>query len=210
MKAALALVFSLGLADAVWAHDGVKHASEAEAVAHAAQTDLPKPDGLPFPVKLGGAFELTDHKGRPRSQVDPDGRMQLLFFGYANCEAICSVALPLMADVVEGLSKDGMSVRPVMITVDPERDTVETIGPALQKHHRDFIGLTGSDTDLAPVYELFAVEKKVVFEDPFLGPIYAHGSHIFLLDGEGQFLTLLPPILSAERMIEIVAAYRSS
>ena len=50
--------------------------------------------GLPF--DLGGAFQLTDQSGTPRTEVDPDGRLQLLFFGYANCQQICSAALPLM------------------------------------------------------------------------------------------------------------------
>ncbi|MEO0829200.1 MAG: SCO family protein [Pseudomonadota bacterium] len=167
----------------------------------------PKPEGLPFPVKLGGPFTLTDHTGTRRSEADPNGRMQLLFFGYANCEAICSVALPLMAEVTDTLREAGVDVQPVMVTVDPERDTSEAMGPALAKHHEDFVGLTGTEAELAAVYDLYAVEKTIVFEDPLLGPIYAHGSHVYLLDAEGKFLTLLPPILSADRVAEIAAAY---
>ncbi|MEL6522637.1 MAG: SCO family protein [Pseudomonadota bacterium] len=194
------------LAGPVLAHDGVIHKTPEEAQAHAA-AELPAPSGLPFPVKLGGPFELTDHTGAQRSAADPDGRMQLLFFGYANCEAICSVALPLMAETTDQLKAAGLDVRPVMVTVDPERDTVEAMGPALARHHADFVGLTGTEPELNAVYDLFAVEKSVVFEDPIAGPIYAHGSHIYLLNGDGEFLTLLPPILSTERVSEIVAAY---
>lgn len=191
------------------AHEGVVHRTIEEAQAH--QTERPPentaPSGVPFPLDLGGSFQLTDHNGHPRTERDPAGKPQLLFFGYANCEAICSVALPLMAKVVSDLEQQGLDVQPLMVTVDPERDTVEALGPALAKHHHKFIGLTGTDAELQHIYHLFGIEKTVVYEHPELGPIYAHGSHMYLLDAEGAFLTLLPPILSAERVAELVAAY---
>ncbi|MBC7156056.1 MAG: SCO family protein, partial [Rhodobacteraceae bacterium] len=45
------------------------------------------------------------------------------------------------------------------------------------------------------------------FEDPEYGPVYAHGSHVYLLDPAGEVLTLLPPILGPARMAEIAAGY---
>ncbi|MEM9523653.1 MAG: SCO family protein [Pseudomonadota bacterium] len=204
-----ALVLSL-VGTSAFAHNGVVHKSPAEARAHRAQTSTPSlPSGadIPLPFDLGGSFTLTDQNGVPRSEADPKGRMQLLFFGYANCQAICSVALPLMAEATDALAAQGVDMQPVMVTVDPERDTVETIGPALAKHHSDFVGLTGAPEELAPVYDLFSVAHEIVFEDPELGPVYAHGSHIYLMDDKGAVLTLLPPILSGDRVIEIVMSY---
>jgi protein SCO1 len=164
---------------------------------------------LPFDLNLGGPFQLVDQSGNMRSQINPNGQMQLVFFGYANCASICPVALPLMGDVVTDLSARDISVTPVMITVDPRRDTVETIGSALQKYHPDFVGLTGSPADLQKVYDLFSIEKKVLFTDPERGDVLAHGSHIYLLDAQGKFLTLLPPVLSPERIVDIVQKYAS-
>lgn len=204
-----AVVAALLIAPALFAHDGITHLSETEAQKHKerSETPLPPPSGLPFPVKFGGPFELTDHRGNTRTQADPEGRMQLLFFGYASCEAICSVALPMMAEATRRLEAAGVDIAPVMVTVDPVRDTVEALGPALAKHHPEFIGLTGSESALQGVYDSFSVARRVVFVDPDLGPVYAHGSHIFLLNGAGEFLTLLPPILTQERVAEIVSAY---
>ncbi len=204
MRLLLALV-AIVTAQTVWAHDGVIHKSDEEAAAHAAA--VPAPSGLPFPVKLGGPFTLTDQNGAQRTQADPDGHKQLLFFGYANCQAICSVALPLMADVTDQLTAAGVPVTPVMITVDPERDRVDTLAEPLAQHHARFVGLTGDDSALQAAYDAYSIERSVVFEDLEYGPVYAHGSHIYLLDAEGTFLTLLPPILSADRVTEIVKAY---
>lgn len=161
----------------------------------------------PMPFDLGGPFALTDQTGATRTQVDPDGQPQLLFFGYANCQEICSAVLPLMGDVADVLASDGIHLSLIMITVDPENDTVDTIGPALTAIHPGFIGLTGDDAVLQVAYDAFNITRDVLFQDPAGQPIYAHGSLLYLLNGAGDVQTLLPPILSADRVAEIVRSY---
>lgn len=168
---------------------------------------LPAAEGLALPLALGGPFTLTDQHGQTRTEVDPDGRLQLLFFGYAHCEAICTVALPQMAGIVQGLRAQGIPVRPIMVTVDPDRDTLAVMAKALGELDPDFVGLTGSPKALAATYKAFSVENTVVFDDPAGNPVYAHGSLLYLLDGQGRFLTVIPPILSDERAAEIIAAF---
>lgn len=161
----------------------------------------------PLPFDLGGAYTLTNQHGQSYTQADPDGKPQLLFFGYVNCQEICSAVFPMMADVVTEIEQQGMEITPVMITVDPVRDTVETMGPKLALHHPDFVGLTGSEAELQVAYDAFSIEKEEVFVDPEFGPVYAHGSFIYLLDAEGKFLTLVPPIVTPEQAAGIIAKY---
>jgi protein SCO1/2 len=163
--------------------------------------------GTPLPFDHGGAYELTDQFGETRTQKDPDGQAQLVFFGYANCPGICSAAMPLMADVVDALAAQDIAVRPVMITVDPERDTVAAMGKPLAEFHPDFVGLTGDKSALTAAYQAFSVEISVAYVDPEYGPIYTHGGLIHLLDGQGDVLTILPPVLDSEAVIDIVAGY---
>ena len=176
------------------------------AAAQQATLEAALPDTL-FPSNFGGAYELVDHHGRARSQADPDGNVQLVFFGYAQCEAICTVALPIMSEMADALADRGVDVTPLVITVDPETDTVEAMGPALDAFAPGLLGLTGTEAQLAHARELFHVTKTLLFVDPRGVPVYSHGSHIFVMDGDGGFLTLLPPVLSTERMVEIVAGY---
>lgn len=161
----------------------------------------------PMPFDMGGPFELTDQFGQKRSEKDPGGRAQLVFFGYANCPNICSAALPTMADVVDALAKDGIAVTPVMITVAPDQDRVETMKAPLAELHPTFIGLTGDRAKLQVAYDAFAVEVAPIFEDPEYGWIYSHGSFIHLLDMNGEMLTLFPPVLSAAETVKIVKSY---
>ena len=182
-RAAGAAVLAMCGAGTALAHDGHDHAplpAPPVVEAHAPPADLP--------FRLGGAFALTDQTGATRTEADPQGRLQLVFFGYANCPSICSVALPMMAQAVDLLAARGIAIVPVLITVDPARDTPDAMVGPLREIHPAFVGLTGDAAALAEVQKLFQVESKVVFTDPQYGPIFAHGSHIYLLDATGKVL----------------------
>ena len=206
--AATALSVGLGAAAAT-AHNGVVHKNAEEARRHAEQVpDLAKlPNTVGFPNVKGGDFKLLDHNGTVRTSRSPQGRYQLLFFGYANCKGICSVALPRMAEAVALLEAKKKIVTPLLITVDPERDTVANMGPAVRALHPRMIGLTGTVAQLTDAYKAFQVEKKVAYVDPKEGTVYTHGSFIYLLAPDGTFETLLPPILGPQRIADVVLKY---
>lgn len=182
-------------------------------LAHGTEThrapDLPEQSAgvTPLPWDIGGAFALIDHTGAARTEAEPEGRMQLVFFGYANCPGICNAALPMMAEVTDILEGRDIAVSPVLITIDPVLDTVATMGPALARISDDFIGLTGSHESLGVAYKAFQINFTKIMDDPKHGPIYAHGSHIYLMNGAGKVLTLLPPVLSPDQAAGIIAKY---
>jgi protein SCO1/2 len=161
----------------------------------------------PLPFKMGGPFLLTDDTGAARGEADPEGRAQLLFFGYANCPGICTAALPMIGEATRRLQAGGVAVRPVMITVDPERDRVGTMQAALNRFHPDFIGLTGARDALEQAYKAFAIQRELAFVDPEHGPVYVHGSVIFLLDAQGTVLTLFQPIQDPEHVAKVALGY---
>lgn len=200
---AMGAVALLLAAASALAHDGVEHRTQTEALKH--QMESSNTPG--FPDIKGGDFTLVDHRGRTRTSRNPDGHFQLLFFGYANCEAICSVALPRMADAIDLLAEDDITVTPILITVDPQRDTVETLKDRVGDIHPRLIGLTGEPVALSHAYKAFQIEKSLVYEHPEAGPIYAHGSFLYLLSPDGGFETILPPILSPERIADVVKGY---
>lgn len=159
-----------------------------------------------FGRSLGGPFSLVDQTGAARTEADLRGTPSLLFFGYAGCQAICSVALPRMAETVDLLAERGIAARPVLVTVDPARDTPERLAEAAPAIHPDLMALTGSEAALDAAMAAWGVEAEVVGEDP-LGPIYAHGSYVYLIDADGETVTLMPPVLGPKRMAEIAAGY---
>ncbi len=190
------------------------------AAAFSARTELPasaRPDPKRFSVDAsntpgfpqikGGDFDLIDHHGNPRTSKSPDGKFQLLFFGYSNCKAICSMALPTLAEAVDLLEGMNAAVTPVLITVDPKRDTVEELNKSVGDIHPKMVGLTGPQDRLDVAYKAFNLEKKFLFEHVDEGAVYSHGSFIYLLGPDGAFKTLFAPVISPVRIAEISAGY---
>jgi protein SCO1/2 len=205
MHRTLALIFAISISPPALAHDGVTHTTTAETAAHQAGPAVLFP--APFPVEITPRFDLVDQTGRAVSQADFAGRPMAIFFGYANCEAICSVALPRLAAALDLLGAVGAEIAPVLITVDPARDTPEAMTMSLPKYHPRLIGLTGSETALAEARAVFQVEARQVTQTPEGAPIYAHGSFIYLVGRDGLVKSLLPPILAPERMAELMRKY---
>ena len=52
---------------------------------------------------------------------------------------------------VDLLDKNEMSVTPVFVSIDPERDTPEVVGDFVKYHHPKMIGLTGSKNQISLV-----------------------------------------------------------
>lgn len=208
MRSGFASFAVCALATTANAHDGKDHSEgAANSVASAKVEEALKAAPTALPWEVGGPFELVDHTGAVRTQADPDGKYQLLFFGYASCPGICSAALPLMADAVAALEEDDVEMSALVVTIDPKLDSVETMGPSLAKVSDDLLGLTGTPEALDVAYEAYKVEFEHLFDDPEHGPIYSHGSFIYVLDPEGEVLTQVPPVLPPEQVSAIVRKY---
>lgn len=161
----------------------------------------------PFPLPPATPFALHTGTGQPRTEADPAGQYQLLYFGYANCPDMCLTTLPHIADVVDALAAMGIAVTPVMITVDPGHDQGPGMDATLAAYHPAFVGLTGTPQDLQPVWKAYGIRAEALFSDPYGQPILAHTGHLFILDPHGKPLTLLPPVLPVEATARIIAGY---
>ena len=188
----------------VWAHGEEKHAPAAAPAPAASEAALP---AAAFPVDIGGPFALTDHTGREVTERDFQGRHLLVFFGYAQCESICPVGLKRMVEALDLLGEAGATVQPVLITVDPEQDTVEALARHVPTIHPRLVGLTGTPDQLAGARKAYKVESKRVGKSWNGAPIFNHGSYIYLMDPAGDFATLLPPVLDSAAMAKIIRNY---
>ncbi len=201
MRLGLALVLAVGLAQTAPAHDGATHATTTDAAAHEAGP------ALPFPLEITPRFALIDQTGSAVTEADFAGRPMVIYFGYANCPGICPVALAHIAEALDILGPDGAGIAPILITIDPSRDTPAAMAEALAKYHPRLIGLTGSEAALAEARAVFQVETSQVAETPEGGAIFAHGSFIYLFGGDGAIKSLLPPNLPPERLAELMRKY---
>lgn len=164
-------------------------------------------DELPIDIEITSAFRLIDQHGNRRARADLfEDKLSLVFFGYASCEGVCLMAIPAIAEAASLLQAEGASVQPVLITIDPARDTSEFLDAQLQRFHSDFIGLTGPEPALANARRMFHIQANPVFEDA-KGTVFQHGSFIFLVDREAAVVSMLPPVLPPEQIAQIARKY---
>lgn len=173
----------------------------------AAAAPLAAQAASPLADEIGGPFDLVDHNGRPVTDEDFHGRHLLVFFGYANCPGICSAALPLMGQAIDALGDEADLLQPVLITVDPAWDTPPEMKRALANIHPRLLGLTGTMEQLTRAHAAYQVKFKLLGEDWNGNPMYSHGSYIYLMGPDGEFETLMPPIIAPEKMAEIIEGY---
>ena len=190
MCGALFVLGAIASAAPAFAHDAKLHAAAA-----------------PIPIDPGGPFSLIDQHGAPVTDRDFRGRYMLVFFGYATCPGICPTGLRGMAAAIDILGAEGAAVAPILVTIDPERDTPEALGPALAKVHPRLIGLTGSFDDLNAAAKAYKVSAKLVGWTLQKQPIVEHGSYIYLMGPDGEFLTIFPPIMDPEEMAAAIRGY---
>ena len=108
-------------------------------------------------AEIGGPFALTSHEGRPFTRDDLLGRPHILYFGFTYCPDICPTTLLQLAGLVNDLGAEAEALQVVLVSVDPERDTVDILSQYVPFFHEDFVGLTGSPEGIAAVAQSYRV-----------------------------------------------------
>jgi len=142
-------------------------------------------------ASIGGPFELTNQAGERMGSEQLKGTPSLVYFGFATCPDICPMELAEVAGAVDILAEEhGETVRPVFITVDPERDTVEKVKEYTSFFHDEMVGLTGTAEEIAKTAKAFRVFYRRVADPEFLdGYTMDHSNIIYLLDDNAEYMT---------------------
>jgi protein SCO1/2 len=163
--------------------------------------------GLSEPPARGVPFGLVDHTGRQVTDKDYAGGFMLVFFGYTFCPDICPTELQTISNAMDLLGPAAEKVRPIFITVDPERDTVEVMADYVEAFHPRLVGLTGTAEQIAAAAKVYgAGYMKLSFptpkEDGEGSADYGmgHSATIYLVAPDGRVLTTYPRGIPPEDM----------
>ena len=163
-------------------------------------------------VPIGGNFKLVNHSGNNTTRKDFKNNFLLVFFGFTNCPDICPHTLINISKVMDQLDKN-VSIIPLFITVDPERDTVEVLKKYLTNFHPKIIGLTGTNEQIDSVkkkYKIFSkkvmqIEKESHVDHGDYG--VDHATIIYLMDKKGNYLTHFGTETNSSLIIEKINQY---
>jgi len=132
-------------------------------------------------------FTLTAHDGSSKSLSDFRGKVVLIFFGFVNCPDVCPTTLLELSKVYKALTAAEQSrVQVALISVDPERDSLEKLRDYVTFFNPSFIGLTGTPEQIADVARRYGVfYQKSQIKSPTDYNV-DHTASVFALDPMGQ------------------------
>ncbi|ALO36871.1 electron transporter [Alcaligenes faecalis] len=146
-------------------------------------------------------FSLQAAGPKTVTQDDFKDKVVMMFFGYASCPDICPTTLAQLGLVMEELGNDAEQVRIIFVSVDPHRDTPDSLAryvAAFDGKHTT--GLTGSEKQIADLARRYRVAFQIEKPDPKAPENYevSHSRGVYIFDQQGRARYLAPDTESVQ------------
>ena len=154
---------------------------------------------------IGGPFELMDHRGQMVTDAQVLDQPALVYFGYTFCPDVCPMDVARHVVAVEILADAGLTVKPVFITIDPARDTVDYLADFVANNHPEMVGLTGTVEQIAKAaraYKVYYRKQPSEDEDYYL---MDHSSFSYFMVPDVGFVDFLRSDLLPEVVADRLA-----
>ena len=127
---------------------------------------------------------LTDQDGKPFELASLQGGPVLVSMFYSSCEMVCPVLFETVAQTVKALPAPARDrIRILMVTFDPERDTVAVLKETAARHGCDphWSIVRGSPADVRQIAAALGVQYRRLASGEF-----NHSTSVLLLDAQGR------------------------
>lgn len=159
--------------------------------------------------EIGGPFTLIDETGRTVTSEEVIDKPTLIYFGYTFCPDICPFDAARNAEAVELLEERGKMVKPVFISVDPDRDTPEVLADFTERQHPRMLGLTGTPKQIRAAAKAYRTiyNKNDPAEEGDEYYLVDHMTFTYLTLPEYGFVEFFRRDTTAEEMADRVACF---
>jgi protein SCO1/2 len=160
------------------------------------------PETITGEALIGGPFTLTDQDGNTVTDQTYRGKLMLVYFGFTYCPDACPTALGVMSAALDKLDVAADRVVPIMITVDPERDTPPVLKDYVSNFRPGMVGLTGTPEQIAEVakaYRVFYQKAAGATDGDYL---MDHTLLIYLMGSDGKYITHFGPDATPEQIAD--------
>ncbi|WP_261905061.1 SCO family protein [Vibrio fortis] len=137
---------------------------------------------------------------------ESDTRVRIVYFGFTRCPDVCPTSLAMLAGALNQLSEEEVSsVRPMFISLDPERDAAEASYEYAQYFHPNMEGLSGPlDITTALAHNYGVIFRKSELEGSELEYTLDHSSYFYFLKPDGTLITKVPHTLTPAPIVDAI------
>lgn len=149
-------------------------------------TEPPFHGALYEPAEPAPEIAGTNWNGEPFSLHALAGRVTVVFFGYTSCPDVCPRTMALLGRVKADLGDAGDDLAVVLVSVDPNRDSVGALGRYVNQFDPDFYGVHASLEALDGIASAYTIGFQIHRPD-FTG-FYTvdHPGSLFVIDRRGR------------------------
>lgn len=145
-----------------------------------------RPPAPPVGV-TGTPFELQSTKGGTFTEASLKGTPSLVFFGYTFCPDVCPTTMAEISQYKAELGLSAAQLRTVFVTVDPDRDTAQSLSDYLGSFDADAIGLVGNAAETERAKASFGVFSENGPKDANGSYVVNHTASVFLIGRNGEY-----------------------
>ncbi len=141
-------------------------------------------------------FELLDHHGKALTKSSLRGHWTYLFFGYTHCPDVCPTTLAALAGMDKLMAgKVAPADRPevLFVSVDPARDTPETLARYVPYFNPRFVGATGSPAQLRTLAKPLGIDFSKAPAASADDYAVDHGSSLLLINPRARLQAVSSP-----------------
>jgi len=206
----LALVATLAAVTAFWAARQVARDRDEVAVVGppVAAVDPGFVGAVIQPARPAPRLAMPAHDGSWFDLDHARGNVVALFFGFTSCPDVCPMTLTHLVYAMRQLGDDAERVRPVFVTVDPDRDSAHIVTVFLRGYDERIVGLVPDAAALRDAASRYGVvyQKDIPAGQPTDTPHYTmtHTASVFLIDPDGLLRAALIAPFTPEDVVHDV------
>lgn len=151
---------------------------------------------------LGGEFTLHHAKGSA-SLSDFKGQVVVLYFGFLNCPEVCPTSMSMITKALNKLDAEELEqVQPILVSIDPERDSYDQIKEFTAYFHPQILGVTGSRDEIDLVASEYGAFNEVI-DSTTDGSDYEfrHSSRYYVVDQNGELVDAMRHSTTANELV---------
>lgn len=137
-------------------------------------------------------FTLVGPENRAVSLSDFRGQAVMLYFGYTFCPDVCPATMVELAQAQQLLGREADKLQVVMVSIDPLRDTPERLNEYVRHFDERFLGLTGTEDEIAAAATPFGIFYDKHEGSVASGYLIDHTASVVVIDQEGHLRLIYP------------------